>query len=391
MSMKTPASRPQRIAMLTYSTKPRGGVVHALNLAEALAARGHHVEVFSIAKQQGTEFFRPLKVKAHVYAYKPPSGDFPTPEARAVANVERMIAKYIERLPADFDIYHTQDCVGAVALARMKKSGRIKAPTVRTIHHVDIFNEYRLEKFQQESIHDCDVKLAVSKYWQKWLRDNHGIAAGITYNGIHAARFEEADGASIRRKHCPRKEPMVLFVGGLEPRKGLEYLIMAMEQVVKDKRYSRAKLVAVAKAGLIERGENEWFRMLVQRLRLGNNVDLLGDVAEDDIPKYYAACDIYAMPSRMEGWGLGLMEAMAAGKPAIGTNAGGIPELLRHGKNGLLVEPADIGGLASAIKQLLGSRALRARLGAGGRKTVKGYTWEKAAMDAEKAYGGLPA
>jgi glycosyltransferase-like protein len=362
--------------MLTYSIKPRGGVVHALNLAEALAKIGHDVRIFALAKEKNARFFRPVAIPCTIYDYAPDTADYPTPEKKAVANVERMIDKYIEKLPKNCDIYHTQDCVGAVALNRLRRQG-MKAPTVRTIHHVDIFNEYKLEKFQKESIDDCDVKLVVSKYWRGWLKENYGITAEITYNGINAERFSRANGDTIRKKLGLRNSQVILFIGGLEPRKGLEYLIFAMEQVIK--RHPNAKLVAIARGGLVERGESAWFRMLIGRLRLKEQVKLIEFIEEEEVPQYYAAADVYVMPSRMEGWGIGLMEAMAAGKPVIATRAGGIPELVAHGKNGLLVEPGDISALAEALCQLLDSRKLRKKLGKNGIETVKKYSWEKTA------------
>ena len=372
-----------KIAMLTYSIKPRGGVVHALNLAEAISGQGHEVHLFALAKEKGAKFFRPVSVPYSIFDFIPDNGDHPTPESKAVANVERMIAKYVEKLPRGFDVYHTQDCVGAVALNRLKKQG-LNAPTVRTIHHIDIFNEYRLQKFQEESINDCDVKLVVSKYWQDHLRKNHGISTEITYNGVHPERFENAGGGTIRKKYGVTGKSAVLFIGGLEPRKGLEYLIMAMEQVIK--KHSDTVLLAVARGGLVERGERGWFKMLVERLRLENHVKIIDYIDERDVPKYYAACDVYAMPSRMEGWGIGIMEAMSAGKPVVATRAGGIPELVSSGKNGILVEPGNVSALASAISKLLASQALRNRLGAAGRKTVRRYSWEETARKTINVY-----
>jgi glycosyltransferase involved in cell wall biosynthesis len=126
--------------------------------------------------------------------------------------------------------------------------------------------------------------------------------------------------------------------------------------------------------------------MLVERLRLENHVKIIDYIDERDVPKYYAACDVYAMPSRMEGWGIGIMEAMSAGKPVVATRAGGIPELVSSGKNGILVEPGNVSALASAISKLLASQALRNRLGAAGRKTVRRYSWEETARKTINVY-----
>lgn len=389
-----------RIAMLTYSVKPRGGVVHALNLAESLQSLGHEVHVYALAKDKSAQFFRKLRVDATIYTYIPYSSDnrysaeISNPESIVAYNVERMIEAYRKNIPHDYDVYHTQDCVGAVALHRMKKEG-LCAPTVRTVHHIDIFNENRLKAFHEQSIHACDVRLVVSKYWQRYVSEHYGIKAEITYNGIDVERFgNAAKGRTVRKKLGIGSRPVILFVGGLEPRKGLEYLFFAMEHILK--KYEDAVLVAVARSGLIDRGENKWFAQLAERLGISEHVRIFDFVPEEEIPSFYGMADIYAMPSRMEGWGIGLMEAMASGKPVIATRVGGIPELVRHRKNGLLIAPCDINALARGICSLLSSARMRNRLGSNGRAYVKRFTWKGTAekcvriyKNAVAEYGGL--
>jgi len=372
-----------KIALMTYSTKPRGGVVHALNLAEALKLHGEDVKIFALSKEKNASFYKKISVPYYIFKYSYKYCKYDTPEQKTVANVKRMIDKYVEKLPRDFDIYHTQDCVGAVALNRLKKEG-LKAPTIRTIHHVDIFNEYRLQKFQEESINTCDIKLVVSKYWKKYLQEKYSVYSDIIYNGIDSARFENIDNTIIRNRFKFGNLPVILFIGGLEPRKGLEYLILAMEQILK--KYNNAILIAVAHAGLIERNENDWFKMLIERLHIQNQVKLIDYVNEDEIPKYYAAADVYVMPSRMEGWGIGLMEAMASQKPVVATKSGGITELVRNKKDGILIEPSNVNAIASAVCRLLESKKLRIKYGKCGKERIKKFTWEITARKVLKIY-----
>ncbi|MCJ2512113.1 MAG: glycosyltransferase, partial [Candidatus Thermoplasmatota archaeon] len=120
-----------KVAMLTHSTKPRGGVVHALHLSEALTDLGVDVHLFSLRKWREKSyadgFFREVSVPFDIFPYR----------ARGNLNedVKRMISTYDENLPLDFDIYHTQDCIGGNALNLLKK--KVSAPTIRTVHHVD--------------------------------------------------------------------------------------------------------------------------------------------------------------------------------------------------------------------------------------------------------------
>lgn len=204
----------------------------------------------------------------------------------------------------------------------VKSQKKIKSPTVRTIHHIDYFKEKKMIEFQEKSIRLCDVKIVVSKYWQNILLREYGIKSHLVYNGIDLKKF-----SYIEEKNRD-KSPTILFVGGLEPRKGLEYLIFAMEKVLSD--IPRAKLIVIGRSGLRKNHEDKWFRILVDRLNISKSV-IFNDLVDDELlPLYYSSCDVFTLPSRMEGWGLSLMEAMACKKPVVATKVGGVPELVNY-------------------------------------------------------------
>jgi len=100
----------------------------------------------------------------------------------------------------------------------------------------------------------------------------------------------------------------------------------------------------------------------------------------------YADCDLVVLPSRNEGWGLSLMEAMACAKPVVATKVGGIPELVRDGVEGVLVESGDVKGLSDAIVRLLRDPGERARMGAAGQQRVAQFSWDRTALTVLDAY-----
>lgn len=377
-----------KIAMMTYQTQPRGGVVHASKLAEALVRQGVKVELFALynlankRKGETIEFYRPLKIPCNIYGFDPRTKN-------VIALVNQMINSYMKNLPVDFDIYHTHDCVGGNALYNLKKKWRLPAPTVRTIHHIDTFASKKLSDFQEKAVKFCDHKMVVSKYWQKQLKKDYGIKTYLTYNGIETKIFNpKVKGNKVREKHNIGDAPLVLFVGGLEPRKGLEYLIMAMELVKKD--LPDSKLIVVGKEAFSSsEGENRFFKILQKRLGIDDNIIYAGNVDDDILPQYYAACDVYALPSRMEGWGLSLMEAMACGKPVVATKVGGIPELVKNNKNGCLVNPGDSTALAKRITRLLKNENEAKEMGKEGIKKARTYTWNKTAKKVKGIYEGI--
>jgi len=362
-----------RVAMLTYSTRPRGGVVHALKLAERLSRLGAEVTLYSLArsddKTQLQGYFRKVSVPYEIFAYDW-SSDLMT-------RLRDMIDTYVERLPRDVDIYHAQDCVGGTALAELKARGLIVAPTFRTVHHVDDFTEPRLFEFEKRAVKKADHLFVVSRYWKDKLSKDYGLDSLITYNGFDVEDFSNLP---------PKKStvPTVLFVGGLEPRKGLEFLLHAMERVVEG--FPDARLIAVGKAGFRGTDEWSWFMALADRLGIGGHMEFHESVPQETLLAFYSDCDLLVMPSRTEGWGLALMEAMACAKPVVASRAGGIPELVRDGVEGMLVPPGDVHGLAASIIRLLGDRGLRERMGRAGAERVREFSWDSTARVVLEAY-----
>lgn len=362
-----------KLAMLTYSTSPRGGVVHALKLAERLSAMGVDVTVYSLARSDDSAgpggYFRDVSVPSEIFPYKW--------HPDLIIRLQRMIGAYSANLPGDADIYHAQDCVGGTALARMKSDGVISSPIFRTIHHVDDFAEPRLVEFEKQAIASAEHRFVVSEYWKETLLSEYGYDSVITYNGIDLKDFGEMPSRKT-------KTPNVLFVGGLEPRKGLEFLMLAMEHVVLE--VPEARLIAVARTGF--RGVDDWnfFEQLADRAGLKSRFDHLESVTQEALLQLYSDCDVLVLPSRMEGWGLSLMEAMACRRPVIASRVGGIPELVRDGVDGLLVGSGDLLGLSEAIIRLLRDDDLRELMGNAGRERVKDFPWDKAAKTALEAY-----
>jgi glycosyltransferase involved in cell wall biosynthesis len=359
--------------MLTYSTSPRGGVVHALKLAERLHMAGVEVTLYSLARSddpKGREgYFRDVVAPYRVFTYEWDSD--------LVVRLERMIAAYSNGLPRHADVYHAQDCVGGTALARMKSQGLIDAPIFRTIHHVDDFAEPRLFEFEKKAVAHADHRFVVSKYWQKALKTEYGYDSVVTYNGLDMADFS-------RLPEKKGRDPTVLFVGGLEPRKGLEYLLHAMEYVIDE--VPLAKLIAVAKTGFRGTDEWGWFSDLADRLGISEHMEFNESVDQETLLGFYSECDVLVLPSKTEGWGLSLMEAMACGKPVVASNAGGIPELVRDRTDGILVRPGDVRGLADSIIELLKNPDLRVKMGKNGRKRVQEFSWDETAKVVLREY-----
>jgi phosphatidyl-myo-inositol dimannoside synthase len=129
----------------------------------------------------------------------------------------------------------------------------------------------------------------------------------------------------------------------------------------------------------------------VQTLGLADVVHFAGASRSEDLPRWYAAADVFVMPNRpdgvdFEGFGMVFLEAAAAGKPSIGGCSGGVPEAVNDGVTGQLVDGTDVLEIEKAMVALAESRELRARYGSSGRdRVLREFTWERAARQVEDA------
>lgn len=181
-------------------------------------------------------------------------------------------------------------------------------------------------------------------------------------NGIDPAPFEQAQPAALG---LPPGVIAVGFLGRFEPRKGVRELAAAWPAVA----------AAVPHAHLVIAGSGELEPEMRAALRDAPRVHWLGFRA--DVPAVLKALDVLVVPSHYEGFGLVLVEAMAAGTALVATDASSIPEIVRHGEHALLVPPRDAGALAAAVIRLAGDAALRAQLVEAGRRRVREhYTLE---------------
>jgi hypothetical protein len=208
-----------RIALLTYSTKPRGGVVHTLSLAEELASLKHRVHIYTLSTGEG--FFRPVSVP-HTLIPCPPV-DYENIDEK-IKDYIRIYTEYLSSTQEDYDIYHAEDCISANALFNLRKEGLIKF-FVRTVHHLDDFTSESLINCQLRSILEPDYLIVVSKFWEKELRSRYSLSSALIHNGVDVERFEFRENNRGFSKEKAKKDfsvsdsKVILSIGGIEPRK----------------------------------------------------------------------------------------------------------------------------------------------------------------------------
>jgi hypothetical protein len=183
--------RPLRIAMLAHSTNPRGGVMHAMHVAEALTELGCEV-VLHAPDAKGQGLFRTPKCEARAF----PVG---SASAETFAMIEQRVGDYVAHFSfprnRGFDIYRAQGGISGNALAALKQRGLIGA-FVRTVHHIDDFPDERIARLDSRAIREADTWLTVSALWRDRLAETFAIQAAVCGNGVDIGRFRPDSGAS---------------------------------------------------------------------------------------------------------------------------------------------------------------------------------------------------
>ena len=376
-------SRSLRIAMLSHSINPRGGVVHAMQLSEALTALGHEV-VLHAPDAKGIGFFRKPACGAVCIPVEPAPTDM-------TAMVEQRIDEYIKHFESPtahaFDIFHAHDGISGNALATLKERGLIPA-FARTIHHIDQFSDPRLMELQDRSIDRADLFFTVSALWQKTLKETRSIASTIVGNGVDTNRFSPAvNAADLKRKLGLPQGPVFLAVGGIEARKNTLAMLEAFRQI----RAIRpdAQFVMAGGASLLDhRGYQGEFRTALASLgEHAAAVHILGTIADEDMPALYRLADTLVFASIKEGFGLVVLEAMASGIPAVVSSIAPFTEYL-SADDAVWCDPTHPASIAEAMAISL-MPPIRQRLIQRGPEVAAVHSWQRTAAAHLSAYETL--
>ena len=377
--------RPLRVAILAHSTNPRGGVVHALELADALTRLGHEATAHA-PDAGGRGFFRAPLLPAVTVMATPVGADTAT-------MVEARIADYVRHFqnPAHrrFDIFHAQDAISGNALATLKERGLIRR-FARTVHHIDHFEDPRLSTWQRRSIVAADELMVVSELWHERIRSDFGRRSTRVGNGVDTRRFTHASSAldaELRSKYRLSGHPILLSVGGVEERKNSVRLLEAFQQLLSI--HPDAQLVIVGGASLLDHVSyrQQFDRLVAANHALERTVVRLGSVPDAEMPSLYRLADALIFPSVNEGFGLVVLEAMACGIPVVTSRIPPFTEYLRD-DDVIWCDPNSTASIANAMATVL-TEPLRSRLSERGALVARQHDWSTTAQAHLPAYHHL--
>ena len=236
--------------------------------------------------------------------------------------------------------------------------------------------------------------LTVSKTLARDIRDSYGIPESrlrVVYNGADLNLFKPEDGPpQAPALQALRGKKIILYVGHFGLRKGIFFLIRAMKALKTE--VPDCHLLCIGGVPSWLKGGDYWetLRREVERCGVSGEVTLMDKVKNSDLPAYYRAASVFALPSYYETISKATIEAMACGRPVVATETGGIPELVEDGKTGILVPYGSVNSLTLALCTILKDDGLSRRMGAEGRiKVEQIFTWEAVAERVKSAYNEL--
>jgi len=385
---------------IRYPPAPGGAETHVHEVSKQLLSRGYHIQVLTSDLYKETPFTK-LDEKFPKVEGIPvdrfwswsPGGEF-----HYVLFPRVLFSMLSRHWKADLIHVHSYGYFHVNVSAFVKKVRRV--PLVITPHFHPAWSMWGGEQRKKvrgfydtyisgSVLEAADIIIGVSRHEIEQMKLSLTFDdSKVRYipNGIDFSRFVVIpDGHLFRETYgVPDVSPVVLYTGRLAVNKGLDTLLSSFAEVLNEIPDCRLCLVGD------DQGMGEKLRKQAVDLGIAEKVIFTGHIEEKVFRDAYGAADVFVLPSEYEAFGIVLLEAMACKVPCIGTRVGGVPEVIRDGTDGLLVEYKDVRGLARAMIRLLSDFEERHRMGEAGRERVRReFTWSSVVDRIEEVYREL--
>lgn len=408
------------IAMLSYHTCPlatlggkdTGGMnVYVRDLTRELGRRGIHVDVFTRSQDEHVPHVLHDLGYGNRVVHVPAGAERPLPKPELPQYLPQFV-EGIRRFAAEknihYDLIHSHYWLSGIAAERLKSFWNV--PIVHMFHTLGALKnrvarspeeregEYRLEG-ERRVVAFADRLIAATTEEKQQLEQLYQADSGkiaVIPPGVDTCRFYPIPQDEARQYiGIPAQDRMVLYVGRIEPLKGVDTLIRAMS-CLRFQRVLAGQTVSLVVIGgdpeaSPERMDAEMARLqtLCDELSMGKMVVFLGKRSQDTLPYYYSAAEVVVVPSHYESFGMVALEAMACGTPVIASQVGGLAMLVRDGVTGYTVPYGQPRPLCDKLIALLSNHALRQELGKNAAAYARQYSWKKVTAQIVKLYESL--
>ncbi len=367
-----------------------GGMsVYVLGLARELARRGVRVDIHARAHGGGHADAPP---HPNVTVTHLTAAPIPAPKDELHHYTPQFVAELASQLRPDIDMIHSHYWLSA--LAGLQLSERLNAPHVTTFHTIAAVKERALRGAAEPPERHAGER-AIARGVDgiiAWTRPEAEalealLGAGreriaIAPIGIDRRRFYPRDRAAVHeRTRIPLEEESLLYVGRLDPIKGVDVLLRAMA-IITDRPQARLRIVGGDAESAYARG----LRSMAEEAGIAGRVTWHGPVPNAELPWQYAAANVVVVPSYSESFGISAAEALACGAPVVASDVAGPASFIRDGESGRLVPPGDAAALAGAITEILEDGGLARRLSAGAIQAAEHLGWPAAAAGVMSLY-----
>jgi D-inositol-3-phosphate glycosyltransferase len=410
--------RMRHIAMISYHTCPlavlggkdTGGMnVYVRELASQLGKMGVHVDVFTRSQDEHVPHVLHDLGYGNRVVHIPAGPEKPLPKPELVKYIPEF-AEGIRRFAQDkhihYDLIHSHYWMSGVAAEDLVTTWKV--PVVQMFHtlgamknrvarsEAEMEGEYRVEG-EKDVLKAADRVIVATPAEQTQLEflykaDPHKLVTippGVDTTHFYPISCEEAN--EIVGVPC-EKRPL-LFVGRIEPLKGVDTLIRAIayikEQGLLDEYPHYLSIIGGDPSGQDMNAEMLRLKALCQMLGIGDLVVFLGKRNQNLLPYYYSAAQAVIVPSHYESFGMVALEAMACGTPVVASQVGGLAFLVQDGETGFVVPDDDPVALGDCLVKIICEPGLRERLGAQANAYAQSYAWDKIADRVVQVYDDL--
>jgi D-inositol-3-phosphate glycosyltransferase len=383
----------RRVAVISAHTSPlaalggreTGGMnVYVRELSRELGARGYTVDVFTRRVSEDAPETQPFGPNARVINLTagPPSIIDKQEIAAHLPEFERQLLDFVRHEEASYDLVHSHYWMSGVVAASLAE--RWSVPHVAMFHTLgEVKNRARSGEHEPASRIDAERGIATtadrivvaSEHERQSLASLYGASAeriAVVPCGVDLDLFAPMDKEFARRRLGLRSsERIILFVGRIEPLKGIDILIDAAAQLHEDENF--AVLIVGGDARAQE--QIEALRSQAAALGVDHHISFVGAVEHHELPLYYNAADVCVVPSHYESFGLVAVESMACGTPVVASRVGGLTTTIADGETGYLIPWRCAEPFAERLELLLDNDELRASFGRAGREAVERFRW----------------
>ncbi len=404
------------IAMLSYHTCPlatlggkdTGGMnVYVRDLTRALGARGIHVDVFTRSQDEHVPHVLHNLGYGNRVVHVPAGPEHPIAKKELAEHIPQFvdgIRAFANEKGIRYDVIHSHYWMSGLAAASLSDLWG-GAPILHMFHTLgEMKNRIARSDSEREGAYRVEgekrvlkradrliVATEAEKAQLQWLYKADLQKMSVIPPGVDVSHFYPIPKDEARQFiGLSPNQQMVLFVGRIEPLKGIDTLMRAISCAnIRD----IGQPVCLAVIGGEPDADPEEMTAEMSRLQklcddlaMGQTVVFLGKRAQDTLPYYYSAADVLVMPSFYESFGMVALEAMACGTPVIASQVGGLAFLVRDGGTGFTVPEGDPSALCDKLTLLLSDSDLRAKMGASAEQYAQDYRWENIAGQVAQVY-----